>query len=175
MEQRESRLDAGWDRALRLAWEGFCAGTTPVGAVVVAPDGSVVAAGRGRRYDRAAPARQLANAHLAHGELNALAQLGVERHWEDHALLTTLEPCWMCHGATVQATVGRLLYAAPDPYGGTAGALFATPQSRRRPLVIEGPLGDARGSLSTLLHIVWLMQRRTAEHGVALHDARLRA
>ena len=27
--------DDGWERALELAWEAFCANTTPVGAVVV--------------------------------------------------------------------------------------------------------------------------------------------
>ena len=30
-----SDVDAAWERALELAWESFCAGTTPVGAVVV--------------------------------------------------------------------------------------------------------------------------------------------
>jgi hypothetical protein len=28
-------FDAAWSRALELAWDAFCAGTTPVGAVVV--------------------------------------------------------------------------------------------------------------------------------------------
>jgi NAD(P)-dependent dehydrogenase (short-subunit alcohol dehydrogenase family) len=32
--------------------------------------------------------RQLAGSHIAHGEINALAQLTADRHYEDHALLT---------------------------------------------------------------------------------------
>ncbi len=167
--------DEAWEIALRLAWDGFCVGTTPVGAVVVGPSGDIVTAGRGRRYESSAPQQQLANSHVAHGELNALAQLPVDRHWEDHVLLTTLEPCGMCHGAAVQATIGGLAYAAPDPYGGTAGTPFTTPQSRRRPLALQGPLPDERGAFATLLHIVWLMERPTAGHVVALHHQALPA
>lgn len=161
--------DPAWDVALRLAWDSFRAGTTPVGAVIVAPDGRVIASGRGRRYESSAPPQQLANTHIAHGEVNALAQLQVHRHWDDHALLTTLEPCGMCHGAAVQATVGQLLYAAPDPYGGTGHVRFCTPQSLRRPLAVRGPLGDWRGALATLLHIVWLLERPSAGHVVDVH------
>lgn len=166
-------LDEAWDAALRLAWQAFCRGTTPVGAVVVDAGGSVVAAGRGRRYEQEASAGQLAGSQIAHAEINALAQLGSDRHWEDHALLTTLEPCGMCHGAAVQATVGRLLYAAPDPYGGTATLSFDTPQLRRRPLALQGPLPDERGALATLLHLAWLVERPSAGHVVALHEQRL--
>jgi tRNA(Arg) A34 adenosine deaminase TadA len=37
--------------------------------------------------------------------VNALAQMPSERHWEDTLLLTSLEPCLMCHGAAIQSTV----------------------------------------------------------------------
>ena len=162
-------VDGAWQRALELAWESFRAGTTPVGAVVVSPDGSVVATGRGRRYELVAPVGQLANTHVAHAELNALAGLGTSRHWDDHQLLTTLEPCGMCHGAAIQATVAGVVFAAPDPYGGTADVEFGCPQSRRRPFAVSGPLRDARGAMGTPLHLVWLMERATAGHVVAEH------
>ncbi len=68
--------DGGWERALELAWQAFCAGTTPVGAVVLNAEGIVVAEARGRRYETAAPPGQLAGSHVAHAEVNALAQLG---------------------------------------------------------------------------------------------------
>ena len=169
----DRRLDEAWDQALALAWESLRADTTPVGAVVVAPDGSVVATGRGRRYERDGPARHLANSHVAHAEINALAQLEATRRWEDHLLLTTLEPCGMCHGAAIQARVSTVVYAGPDPYGGTAGLRFFSPQSRRRPLSVVGPLADARGAFATLLHLVWLMERTTAAHVVAEHEKAL--
>ncbi len=160
---------AAWDNALGLAWESFRAGTTPVGAVVVSAGGSIVAAGRGRRYEASGPPGQLAGSHIAHAEINALEQLSSQRHWEDHRLLTKLEPCGMCHGAAIQANIGALMFAGPDPYGGTATLRFGSPKSRRRSLAITGPLADARGAFATLLHLVWLMQKAGTEHIVALH------
>ena len=64
-----------WDIALGLAWEAMLAGTTPVGCVVLDADGRVATRGRGRRYASDTVPGQLSNSHLAHAELNALAQL----------------------------------------------------------------------------------------------------
>ena len=166
-------LDAAWERALELAWESFRAGTTPVGAVVVSGSGAIVAQGRGRRYERSGPSGQLAGSDIAHAEVNALAQLGAGRPHDDHALLTTLEPCGMCHGAAVQAGVGTLRYAAADPYGGTGSLDFGTPQSQRRHLTVVGPLDDERGRLAELLHILWLVARPAGPHVLAAQRAGL--
>jgi tRNA(Arg) A34 adenosine deaminase TadA len=162
-----SNIDSAWQRALELAWDSYCAQTTPVGAVVVDGFGSVVAEGRGRRYERSGPIGQLTGSHIAHAEVNALAQLGASRHYEDHTLITTLEPCGMCHGAAVQASVGSLLYAGADPYGGTGSLVFNTPQARRRRLGVVGPLDDERGRLAALLHIVWLALHPAGAHVLA--------
>ena|GEM_PF-102816 len=167
--------DHAWERALELAWDAFCAGTTPVGAVVVDVAGAIVAEGRGRRYEPAGPPGQLAGSHIAHAELNALAQLTADRHYEDHALLTTLEPCGMCHGAAVQASVGSLAYAGADPYAGTGRLDFGNPQIRNRPLRVTGPLPDERGRLAELLHITFLLQRPAAPHVLAPQQSALPA
>lgn len=151
-------LDAAWHRALELAWESFLAGTTPVGAAVAGPDGNIVAAGRGRRYEQPDGAgSQLAYSHVAHAEINALAELPPTRHYEDHVLITTLEPCCMCLGAAVQSTITRLHFAGRDPYGGASGLRIDTPQARRRPLAITGPLASPRGWFAELLHVRWLI------------------
>jgi tRNA(Arg) A34 adenosine deaminase TadA len=150
-------LDHAWVQAFALAWDGYLAGTTPVGAVVVDSAGVVVAEARGRRYDRAMVGRQLSNCHVAHAELNALALLPPDRHYEDHTLLTTLEPCCMCLGAAVQATIISLHYAGRDPYAGTAHLEVDTPQARRRPISMLGPLSDVRGRFAELLHVIWLV------------------
>lgn len=149
-------LDHAWDRALALCWDSYLADTTPVGAVVVDESGEVVAEGRGRRFDSAGPGRQLSWCHIAHAEVNALALLPPTRHYEDHILLTTLEPCCMCFGAAVQTTVTQLRYAGRDPYGGAASMQIDTPQARRRPIAVSGPLSDDRGRFAELLHIRWL-------------------
>jgi tRNA(Arg) A34 adenosine deaminase TadA len=152
-------LRGGWDRVLRLAWEGFRARTTPVGAVVVNERGAILADGRGRRYDATAPAGQLAGTHIAHAEVNVLSQLPAQRDWEDVLLLTSLEPCTMCHGAAVQSTVAGFAFAGRDPYGGTAALRFDIPQARRRGLVIAGPLPGTLGALAEMLHIAFLTSR----------------
>jgi tRNA(adenine34) deaminase len=169
----DGALGAGWDLALRLAWEGFRAQTTPVGAVVVNDQAAIIAAGRGRRYEATTPAGQLAGTHIAHAEVNALAQLSAHRHWEDALLLTTLEPCAMCHGAAIQSTVAGFCYAGRDPYGGTAALRFDTPQVRRRDFVIDGPLPGAFGALAEILHIAFLMSRAGAGHVVDAQRAAL--
>jgi tRNA(Arg) A34 adenosine deaminase TadA len=166
-------LAAAWERALELAWESFRAGTTPVGAVVVNGAGVRVAEGRGRRYEAAGPPGQLAGSDIAHAEVNALAQLAAGRRHDDHVLLTTLEPCGMCHGAAIQAGVGALRYAGADPYGGTGSLAFGTPQSERRRLAVLGPLDDHRGRLAELLHILWLVARPAGPHVLAAQRAGL--
>jgi tRNA(adenine34) deaminase len=150
-------LDEAWRRALEQAWQSFLAGTTPVGAVVADPAGGVVAAGRGRRYESADGGPQLAYCHIAHAEINALALLPPMRHYEDHILLTTLEPCCMCLGAAVQATITRLHFAGRDPYGGASGLVVGTPQARRRPLAVTGPVAGLPGRFAELLHVRWLL------------------
>jgi tRNA(Arg) A34 adenosine deaminase TadA len=156
-------LDGAWQRALDQAWQSFLAGTTPVGAVVTDSVGEVVAEGRGRRYENADGGRQLAYCHIAHAEINALALLPPGRHYEDHILLTTLEPCCMCLGAAVQATLTRLHFAGRDPYAGASGLVVDTPQARRRPLAITGPLAGRPGRFAELLHLRWLLDFRAAE------------
>jgi tRNA(Arg) A34 adenosine deaminase TadA len=165
-------LDAAWRRALELAWESFLAGTTPVGAVVTGPGGDIVADGRGRRYEPPdGTGTQLAYCHIAHAEINALAGLPPTRHYEDHVLLTTLEPCCMCLGAAVQATITRMHFAGRDPYGGASELDLDTPQARRRPLTVTGPLTGPGGRFAGLLHIRWLLDYGAAD---PVLDAQLR-
>jgi tRNA(adenine34) deaminase len=166
--------DRAWERALELAWESFGGGTTPVGAVVTDAAGAIVTEGRGRRFETAAPPGQLAWTPVAHAELNALAQLAPDRHYPDYALLTTLEPCLMCHGAAVQSSLGSLAYAGADPYGGSAREAFGTPQARRSRLRVTGPLPGERGRLAELLHITWIM-RAAGPHVLAAQQQALPA
>jgi tRNA(adenine34) deaminase len=166
----DAALTEAWDQALRLAWEALRAKTTPVGAVIVDGAGRVMSGGRGRRYETAGPAGQLAGSNIAHAEVNALAQLESGLDWEHVTLLTTLEPCGMCHGAAIQSTVTRLYFAGRDPYGGTGGLRFDTPQARRRQLRVAGPLPGARGALAEIMHIAFLLSRESAAHVIRIHD-----
>lgn len=111
-------------------------GEVPVGAVVVAPDGNLVARAGNRTRELTDP--------TAHAEILALraacAAAGSER-LPGHALYVTLEPCPMCAAAISFARVARLVYGAADPKsGGVAqGArVFSHPQCHHVPEVIDG-------------------------------------
>ena len=111
-------------------------GEVPVGAVVVAPDGRIVARAGNRTRELSDP--------TAHAEILALraacAAAGSER-LPGHDLYVTLEPCPMCAAAISFARIGRLYYGAEDPKsGGVAhGArVYSHPQCHHAPEVYDG-------------------------------------
>ena len=58
---------------------------------------------------------------MAHAELNAMVSLSSVQTYEGFALYTTLEPCHLCLSAALSIQMGRLWFAADDPYGGAVG------------------------------------------------------
>ena len=113
-------------------------GDVPVGAVVVGPDGAVVAAARNDREGSGDP--------TAHAEVLALraaaTALGAWR-LAGCTLVVTLEPCAMCAGAAVLSRVDRVVFGADDPKAGAAGSLLDLLRDRRlnhRPEVVRGVL-----------------------------------
>lgn len=110
-------------------------GEVPVGAVIVGPDGAVLAAEGNRTRELSDP--------TAHAELLAIRQaarkLGSER-LTGCDLYVTLEPCPMCASAISQARIARLYYGAADPKsGGVAHGprVFSHPQSHHVPEVYD--------------------------------------
>jgi len=138
-----------WRAAFELAWEAYLAGTIPVGSVVTAADGALIARGRNRIFDP--PGHGLAGSRLAHAEIDALAQLPATDRYRDHVLYSTLEPCLLCAGAALLATVGRIEYAAADPFAGGCSGEIDTLHWRRSAPVIGSPLGGWPGRLSAAL------------------------
>lgn len=111
-------------------------GEVPVGAVIIGPDGAVVAQAGNRTRELSDP--------TAHAEMLAIraacTALGSER-LIGHALYVTLEPCAMCAAAIAAARIARLYYGAADPKsGGVAhGArVFDHPQAHHAPEVYDG-------------------------------------
>ena len=158
-------LDEPWRAALELAWEAYLAGTIPVGSVVTAADGRIVARGRNRIFE--APGRGVAGSRLAHAEVEALSQLPATEHYRDHVLYSALEPCLLCTAATLLSTVGRIEYAAIDPFGGACNGTIDTAHWQRSAPEIALPLGGWAGRLSAALQgafwLAHLEQRRAAE------------
>jgi len=122
--------------ALEQARAAAARGEVPVGAVVVAPGGAVIAAAGNRT--------RMDNDPTAHAEMLAIraacTHLGAER-LTGCLLYVTLEPCPMCAGAIAAARIARLYYGAADPKsGGVAqGArVFQHPQCHHAPQVFDG-------------------------------------
>ncbi|HEX6756088.1 MAG TPA: nucleoside deaminase [Mycobacteriales bacterium] len=117
----------------------------PVGALVVAPSGAVLASAANARERLADP--------TAHAEVLALrAAAAAAGSWrlDGCTLVVTLEPCTMCAGALVLARVSRLVYGAPDPKAGAVGSLWDVVRDRRlnsRPEVVGGVLADESAAL----------------------------
>jgi tRNA(adenine34) deaminase len=151
----EARLDAIWDACLALAWASYRAGTVPVGSVVVDAGGAIVAEGRNRIFEP--PGVRLSGSRLAHAEVDALSQLPSTRRHPDHALYSALEPCLLCIGAALQATVGSVSYLAADPYGGACRLPFGHPNWVDRQLAIDGPFGGPLARVAAMLQSAfWL-------------------
>ena len=111
-------------------------GEVPVGALVLAPDGAVLA--------RAGNQVEACRDASAHAELLALraaaARLGRSR-LEGCSLVATLEPCPMCAAAASHFRVARVLFGAYDPKGGGVEhgpRLYQQPGCLHRPDVVGG-------------------------------------
>ena len=164
VDEEWSRLPEHWRCAFRQAWAAYVAGTIPVGAVVVDPNGVIAAEARNRVFDAEAPPRgQLAGSWLAHAELNAIAQIDAGRSTtaEGWAVYSTLEPCPLCAGAITVAFRGRITlgYASGDPIGGGLRVLTATGIGRRRQWQVQklsGPLAI----FAELLYAVYSVEAR---------------
>ena len=124
------------DIALEEARAAAARGEVPVGAVVVGPDGTVLAQAGNRSRADADP--------TAHAEILAIraacAALGQER-LTGCDLYVTLEPCAMCAAAISAARIARLYYGADDPKSGgvmQGARVFSHPQCHHVPEVYDG-------------------------------------
>jgi tRNA(adenine34) deaminase len=132
-------------RALAEAEAAGKRGEVPIGAVIVGPDGALLAADGNRT-------REL-NDPTAHAEILVIraagAALGSER-LIGCDLYVTLEPCPMCAAAISFARLRRLYYGAADPKGGGVehGArVFSQPTCHHAPDVYDGIDEERAGAL----------------------------
>lgn len=133
------------DVALEEAVSAAARGEVPVGAVVVGPDGLIVAQAGNRTRELKDP--------TAHAEIIALrmaaGRLKSER-LTNCDLYVTLEPCPMCAGAIAWARIRRLYYGASDPKSGGVEhgpMVFSHKQSHHVPEVYSGIASDQSANL----------------------------
>jgi tRNA(adenine34) deaminase len=123
-------------QALDEARAAAVLGEIPVGAVVVGPDGTVLA--------RAGNRTEQHNDPTAHAEVLALRAAAARRgspRLPDCDLVVTLEPCPMCAHAISLFRIRRLIFGAYDPKGGGVdhGArIFDASSCHHRPQIIGG-------------------------------------
>lgn len=101
------------DIALEEARAAAARDEVPVGAVIVSPDGEILARAGNRALELADP--------TAHAELLVIRAACEKRGNErlvDCDLYVTLEPCAMCAAAISFARIRRLYFGADDPKGG---------------------------------------------------------
>jgi tRNA(Arg) A34 adenosine deaminase TadA len=132
------------ERALAEAEAAAARGEVPVGAVLLAPDGEVLAAAGNRVEELSDP--------TAHAELltirEAAARVGAPR-LAGADLYVTLEPCPMCAQAISFARIRRLYYGAADPKGGGVvhgPRIFASSSCHHAPEVYGG-IGERQAAL----------------------------
>ncbi|MHB1796104.1 MAG: tRNA adenosine(34) deaminase TadA [Acidobacteriaceae bacterium] len=138
--------DESWLReALAQAEEAQAAGEVPIGAVVLGPDGALIARGQNRVIRDHDP--------TAHAEIVALRAAGLalkNYRLEQCTLYVTLEPCAMCAGAMIHARIARLAFGAFDPKAGAVGSVLTVlnhPQLNRQIEVTGGILAEECGDL----------------------------
>ena len=105
--------------ALEEAEKAGLAGEVPVGAVLVAKSGEILAKSYNQTIARIDP--------CGHAEILALragARAVDNYRLLDTTLYVTIEPCLMCMGALIHARVARLVFGARDPKWGGAGSLY---------------------------------------------------
>ncbi len=131
--------------ALGEAQSAASRGEVPVGAVLTAADGSILAQSGNRIVELADP--------TAHAELlcirQAAAKLGNER-LTGTTLYVSLEPCAMCAGAIAMARIARLVFAAEDPKGGAVlhgPRYFEQPTCHHRPRIERAGDASAAGNV----------------------------
>lgn len=148
--------DPSWVAAFEEAWASWKAGCFGIGAVVVGPDGDIVARGRNRVLEARTEPGVLAGTMLAHAEMNALGQL----EWGSMAgrrLLTTLEPCLLCASATIFLSVPEVHFAGADPwFEGVHDGLGAIAYCEPRMPVRVGPLDGPVRAFAELLPLTFL-------------------
>ena len=131
--------------ALDAARAGARAGEIPIGAVVIGPDGDVIATAHNAREGSHDP--------TAHAEILALrSAAGLLGRWrlDDCTMVVTMEPCPMCAGAVVMSRLRRLVFGAWNEEYGAAGSRWDLVRDRRlnhRAEVVGGVRADECGAI----------------------------
>lgn len=122
--------------ALAEARAAAVRGEVPVGVVIAAADGTILAAAGNRTIEQSDP-----TAHAEILAIRAACAAAASPRLPGATLYATLEPCPMCAAAIGQARIGRVVYGASDPKSGGiehGPRIFSHPQAHHVPEIVSG-------------------------------------
>ncbi|MBY0358364.1 MAG: nucleoside deaminase [Candidatus Obscuribacterales bacterium] len=93
-------MDQFMQAAIEQAKIGLAQGGIPIGSVLVR-NGEIIGRGHNRRLQNNDP--------TAHAEIECLRNAGKQKHYRDTVLYSTLMPCAMCAGASVQFAIPKII------------------------------------------------------------------
>jgi cytosine deaminase len=100
--------------AIEEAKIGLSEGGLPIGSVLVRGT-EIIGRGHNRRVQRGDP--------MAHAEIDCLTNAGRQKTYRDTVLYSTLMPCYLCSGATVQFGVPKVVVGESVNFAGAPGFL----------------------------------------------------
>jgi tRNA(adenine34) deaminase len=148
------------EQALAQAEIAASLNEVPVGAVLVAADGNLLAAGHNQPIASHDP-----TAHAEIIVLRAAAAKLKNYRIPGSTLFVTIEPCTMCVGALVHARVARIVYGATEAKTGaieSAQRLFESGEYNHKPELTGGVLADQCSAIMSDF-----FERRRAEKRMA--------
>jgi len=116
------------EAAIGQAQKSLAQGGIPIGAALLAPDGTIVATGHNQRIQRNDP--------TAHGEMDCIRNAGRRRDWHTLTLATTLSPCAMCAGTVVLHQIRRIVIGENRTFQGREDWIV---QSGAEVVVLDDP------------------------------------
>ena len=126
--------------ALDEAEKAYELGEVPIGAVLVAEDGTVICAGHNMRETN--------KDATAHAEIEVIRAANKRlNRWRlsGATLYVTIEPCPMCAGAIVNSRIQRVVYGGLDMKAGAVHSIFnvlTNPRLNHQVQVTAGVLED---------------------------------
>ena len=137
-----------WDKAMQLALDeaNQSGSDVPVGALLIDPDGNVVASAHNEREATADP--------TAHAEILVIQRAGkASKQWrlDQLTMVVTLEPCVMCAGAIIAARIPKLVFGAFDDRVGGAGSRYDLVRDSRLGSPVEVITGVMQQECSKVL------------------------
>jgi len=121
-EDRSKADERAMRAALRQAARAAALDEVPVGAVITDEAGRIISRGHNQPIGKNDP--------TAHAEIEAIRKAARKRRnyrLNGCTIYVTVEPCYMCLAAIIQARLKRLVYGTEGPKSGATGSLTAFP------------------------------------------------